>query len=90
MSRLTAARRPVALTDDQLTVAWQAASLLLGYPDAELLNRLELVRRASLELPDHVEPMAVVPLGWPTRPLGPPRREPASAKTHREVFDASW
>jgi nitrate reductase molybdenum cofactor assembly chaperone NarJ/NarW len=43
-----------ALDGAQLTVAWQAASLLLGYPDQELLARLGLVRRAALELPDRV------------------------------------
>jgi len=54
MSRLSAARRAPGLTDSQLTVAWQAASLLLGYPDAELLGRLELIRSAAHELPEHV------------------------------------
>jgi len=29
-----------------------------------------------LGLPAHVKPYAVVPLGWPARPLGPPRRDP--------------
>jgi nitrate reductase delta subunit len=37
-----------------LAVAWQAASLLLGYPDEELRGRLELIRRASAYLPDRV------------------------------------
>ena len=32
------ARDAAPLHDDQLTVAWQAASLLLGYPDEELLG----------------------------------------------------
>lgn len=54
MSRLSSARRTPGLTDSELTVAWQAASLLLGYPDTELLDRLELIRRAALELPEHV------------------------------------
>jgi nitrate reductase delta subunit len=54
MSRLTSPRRTAELTDTQLTVAWQAASLLLGYPDEELRGRLELIRRASFELPDRV------------------------------------
>jgi nitrate reductase molybdenum cofactor assembly chaperone NarJ/NarW len=54
MSRLTSPRRTAELTDTQLTVAWQAASLLLGYPDEELRGRLELIRRASSELPDRV------------------------------------
>lgn len=58
MSRPASARRAPVLGDAQLTVAWQAASLLLGYPDEELLDRLELIRRASLELPGHVgEPL---------------------------------
>jgi nitrate reductase delta subunit len=39
------------LAPDQLTVAWQSASLLLGYPDEELLGRLDLIRDASHQLP---------------------------------------
>ncbi|HEX6516784.1 MAG TPA: nitrate reductase molybdenum cofactor assembly chaperone [Nocardioidaceae bacterium] len=48
-------RRPrPALSPEQLTIAWQSASLLLGYPDESLLERLELVRAGSHELPDEV------------------------------------
>jgi nitrate reductase delta subunit len=54
MSRVTTVRRTAELTGSQLTVAWQAASLLLGYPDQELRGRLELIRDASLELPERV------------------------------------
>jgi nitrate reductase delta subunit len=54
VSRLTSPRRAVELTDAQLTVTWQAASLLLAYPDEELRGRLELIRCASLELPERV------------------------------------
>jgi nitroreductase len=43
-----------------------------------------------LELPDHVVPMALVPVGWPSRTLGPPRREPIGQKTHRDVFGNPW
>lgn len=64
MSRLATARRTAELTGSQLTVAWQAASLLLGYPDTELLGRLELIGRACAELPD---------------PVGAPLRECADA-----------
>ena len=42
--------------------------------------------RAIVGLPDEVEPMAVVPVGRPARPLGPPRREPLTAKTHLDRF----
>ncbi|HSE71222.1 MAG TPA: nitrate reductase molybdenum cofactor assembly chaperone [Nocardioidaceae bacterium] len=45
-------RRPKpALPPHQLAVAWQSASLLLGYPDERLLDDLDLVRVASRELP---------------------------------------
>lgn len=54
MSRVTLPRRPAGLTGAHLSVAWQAASLLLAYPDDELRNRLELIRRAARELPERV------------------------------------
>jgi len=59
MSRATLGRRQArTLTDAELTMAWQSASLLLGYPDEELPGRLDLVRRASRELPEQVgEPL---------------------------------
>jgi nitrate reductase delta subunit len=46
------------LTDDQLTVAWQAVSLVLDYPDGPLLDRLDLLDRAAGDLPKAVgEPL---------------------------------
>ena len=41
-------------------------------------------------LPADVLPMAVVPLGWPARPLSPPRRLPVAEKAHRETFGTPW
>lgn len=41
-------------------------------------------------LPDHVRALAVVPLGWPGRRLGPPRRLPLAARAHRERFGKGW
>ncbi len=43
-----------------------------------------------LGLPGHVHPMAVVPLGWPARPLGPPRRRPVSERAHRDRYGTPW
>jgi len=43
-----------------------------------------------LGLPDHVRPIAVVPLGHPARPLGPPCRAPFAERTHRERFGRTW
>jgi nitroreductase len=43
-----------------------------------------------VELPAEVLPMAVIPLGWPARPLSPPRRLPVAEKAHRETFGMPW
>jgi nitroreductase len=37
-------------------------------------------------LPPEVKPLAVVPLGWPARRLGPSRRVPVADKAHAEVY----
>ena len=59
-------RRPgPRLPPEQLAVAWQSLSLLLDYPDEEMVGRLPLVRAASTQLPAAVgEPIrhAVVQL----------------------------
>lgn len=39
-----------------------------------------------LELPPAVVPMAVIPLGWPARTLGPPRRNPVAAHVHHDRY----
>jgi nitrate reductase molybdenum cofactor assembly chaperone NarJ/NarW len=44
-------RRRKGLSDQQLMVAWQSASLLLGYPDKELVARVGLLRDAAALLP---------------------------------------
>ena len=43
-----------------------------------------------VRFPFEVLPMAVVPLGWPARPLGPPTRLPVSAKAHRDGYGTGW
>ena len=49
----SAARRRTAsaLSPDQLTIVWQSVSLLLDYPDEDMLTRVDLVRSASHGLP---------------------------------------
>lgn len=46
--------------------------------------------RELVGLPEVLDPVAVVPLGVPARPLGPPRREPFAAHTHRERYGTPW
>ena len=57
MSR-SRSRQQKSLTESQLVLAWQSASLLLGYPDHELLARTRLLRDAAAMLPAQVsDPM---------------------------------
>jgi nitroreductase len=46
--------------------------------------------RDLLALPEHLTPMAIVPLGRPAHPLGPPRRRPAGESTHRDRYGTPW
>jgi nitroreductase len=46
--------------------------------------------RSIVELPAHITPMAVVPLGRPARSLGPPRRRAAAESTHRDRYGRPW
>lgn len=46
--------------------------------------------RTLLLVPDHVRPMAVIPLGMPAKQLGPPRRAPVAEKTFRERYGERW
>ncbi|HET8605292.1 MAG TPA: nitrate reductase molybdenum cofactor assembly chaperone [Marmoricola sp.] len=59
-----------SLSEDQLTMAWQSASLLLGYPDEELLGRLDVLRSAARRLPGRVgEPIERVVVHLEQAPL---------------------
>ena len=53
-----------------------------------LMSTLSMVTGAPfkdlLGLPDHVVPMALVPIGYPARSLGPPRRTPVAEVTHHD------
>ena len=53
-ARMSKSRPRNGLTDQQLVLAWQSASLLLGYPDEELIARAGLLRDAASLLPTAV------------------------------------
>ncbi len=40
--------------------------------------------------PSTIKPVAVVPLGWPERRLGPARRRPLPEVAHRETYANGW
>lgn len=63
-------RRQRGLTDQQLVLAWQSASLLLGYPDQELLARAPMLREAAGRLPAAVaDPLLAFLTHCETTPL---------------------
>ena len=45
--------------------------------------------RDVLNLPDHILPMVLVPLGWPTGNFGPIRRRPLEEVLHWDRYDAA-
>jgi nitroreductase len=67
-----------------------ATALDLASALTTLAAAFEAELRELLGLPDHVAPMAAIPIGHPVQPLGPPRREPAEQHTHRERYGAPW
>jgi len=67
-----------------------ASALGLGSAVTTLATMFDKELRELLALPDGVSPIAMVPMGWPARPLGAPRRRPLSERAHRDQFGAPW
>ena len=64
------------LPEEQLRVAWQICSLLLDYPTATLLSRLDLARRGAGELPAYLaEPVCRLADHLASTPLGQLQRD---------------
>ena len=40
----------------------------------------------TLGLPEHIVPLATLPIGYPARKLGPPRRQPIADHTSRDRY----
>ena len=67
-----------------------ATALGLGSALTTITTGFRAELQQILGLPDHVWPIALVPLGHPARPLGPPKRTSFTERTHRERFGRSW
>ena len=67
-----------------------ATALGLGSAMTTLATLFADELRGLLGLPSSVRPMAVVPIGWPARPLGPPRRLPLEERAHRDRYGDPW
>jgi nitroreductase len=67
-----------------------ATALGLGSALTTITTTFAAEMRELLGLPEPLVPVAVVPIGRPARALGPPRREPFAAHTHRERYGTAW
>lgn len=85
-----AATLPASVYPATQNLLLAATALGLGSAMTTLATLLADELRELLSLPGSVLPMAVVPLGWPAHPPGPPRRLPLSERAHREIYGAPW
>jgi nitroreductase len=67
-----------------------ASALGLGSAVTTLATMFDKELRELLALPDGLFPIAIVPLGWPARPLGTPRRRPLSERAHWDQYGTPW
>ena len=67
-----------------------ATALGLGSAMTTLATRFAGELADLVGLPPSVRPMAVVPIGWPVRPPGAPRRLPLGERAHRDRYGVRW
>jgi nitroreductase len=67
-----------------------ATALGLGSAMTTLATLFADELRELLDLPSSTRPMAIVPIGWPRRPPGPPRRLPLKERAHRDRYGHPW
>lgn len=81
-SSIFPAAQNILLAANALGLASLMSNLPLFAPDGALAK--------VLGLPDHIVPLATLPIGYPARELGPPRRRPIGDVTSRDRFGAAW
>jgi len=67
-----------------------ATALGLGSSLTTLATALADDLRTLLALPEHIVPQVIVPLGYPAKELGKPRREPFAEHTYRDRYGKPW
>lgn len=67
-----------------------ATAVGLGSALTTITTGFRAEMQAILGLSDHVWPIALVPIGYPAKPLAPPRRAPFTDRTHRERYNTPW
>ena len=67
-----------------------ATALGLGSALTTITTGYRAEMQTILGLPEHVRPIALVPIGYPAQQLGPPRRTAFTERTHRERYGQAW
>jgi nitroreductase len=67
-----------------------AAALGLGSCLTTIATLQAEKTRELVDFPPEIEPVALLPIGYPRRKLGPPNRQSFTAKAHRERFGSGW
>jgi nitroreductase len=86
----TASTLPASIFPAVQNLLLAAGALGLGSALTTLALRNADGLQPLLDIPPHVVPMAIVPLGWPASPQGPPRRLPVAERTYRERYGDRW
>ncbi|MBW2400290.1 MAG: nitroreductase family protein [Deltaproteobacteria bacterium] len=81
-SSIFPAAQNILLAANALGLASLMSNLPLYAPNGTLAK--------VLGLPDHIVPLATLPIGYPASKLGKPRRKPITEVTSRDRFGAEW
>lgn len=81
-SSIFPAAQNILLAANALGLGSLMSNLPLFAPDGALAR--------TLHLPDHIVPLATLPIGFPAKKLGPPGRRPIAEVTSRDHFGTAW
>ena len=81
-SSIFPAAQNVLLAANALGLGSLMSNLPLFAPDGGLAK--------TLDLPEHIVPLATLPIGYPARKMGPPRRRPVAEVTSRDRYGNAW
>lgn len=81
-SSIFPAAQNILLAANALGLASLMSNLPIYAPDGAFAK--------ALGLPDHIVPLATLPIGYPAKKLGKPRRKPIGEVTSRDRFGTAW
>ena len=81
-SSIFPAAQNILLAANALGLASLMSNLPIYAPDGSFAK--------AIGLPEHIVPLATLPIGYPERKLGKPRRKPIGEVTSRDTYGTSW